>query len=93
MNAVLLLVVGAFSSTEFGIGFLHNRYLFYVVPLWLVATAVWAERRVPVGPPGSWPGRSSSWRRSRRSRPTSSTGTGDAGSTRSPRGFRGGCGA
>ena len=52
VNAVLLLVVGAFSSTEFGIGFLHDRYLFYVVPLWVVATAVWAERRVPVGPVG-----------------------------------------
>ena len=52
VNAVLLLVVGAFSSTEFGIGFMHDRYLFYVVPLWLVATAVWAERRVPVGPVG-----------------------------------------
>lgn len=52
VNAVLLLVVGAFSSTEFGIGFLHDRYLFYVVPLWLVSTAVWAERRLPIGPAG-----------------------------------------
>jgi len=47
-NAVLLLVVGAFSSTEFGVGFLHDRYLFYVVPLWIVSTAVWAERRLPI---------------------------------------------
>ena len=39
--------MGAFSSTEFGVGFLHDRYLFYVVPLWLVATAVWAERHAP----------------------------------------------
>ncbi|HET9286519.1 MAG TPA: hypothetical protein VFO26_03070 [Gaiella sp.] len=52
VNVVLLLVVGAFSSTEFGVGFLHDRYLFYVVPLWLVSTAVWAERRVPVRPAG-----------------------------------------
>ena len=52
VNAVLLLVVGAFASTEFGIGFLHDRYLFYVVPLWIVATAVWAERRVAGRPPG-----------------------------------------
>jgi hypothetical protein len=52
VNAVLLLVVGAFSSTEFGVGFLHDRYLFYVVPLWLVSTAVWAERRVPIRPLG-----------------------------------------
>ena len=48
-NAVLLLVVGAFSSTEFGVGFLHDRYLFYVVPLWLVATAAWATRREHAG--------------------------------------------
>ncbi len=52
VNVVLLLVVGAFSSTEFGVGFLHDRYLFYVVPLWIVATAVWAERRVPLGRAG-----------------------------------------
>jgi hypothetical protein len=52
VNAVLLLVVGAFSSTEFGVGFLHDRYLFYVVPLWIVSTAVWAERRVPLRPLG-----------------------------------------
>ena len=49
---MLLLVVGAFSSTEFGVGFLHDRYLFYVVPLWILATAVWAQRRVAVGPIG-----------------------------------------
>jgi hypothetical protein len=52
VNAVLLVVVGAFSSTEFGVGFLHDRYLFYVVPLWIVATAAWAERRVSMGPVG-----------------------------------------
>jgi hypothetical protein len=52
VNLVLLLVVGAFSSTEFGIGYLHDRYLFYVVPLWIVATAVWAERRLSLGPAG-----------------------------------------
>ena len=52
VNLVLLLVVGAFSSTEFGIGYLHDRYLFYVVPLWVVATAVWAERRLSLGPLG-----------------------------------------
>ena len=50
VNVVLLLVVGAFSSTEFGVGFLHDRYLFYVVPLWLVLTAWWAAHRVPLRP-------------------------------------------
>ena len=52
VNAALLLVVGAFSSTEFGVGFLHDRYLFYVVPLWIVATAVWAHRGRPLRPVG-----------------------------------------
>ena len=52
VNAVLLVVVGAFSSTEFGVGFLHDRYLFYVVPLWIVSTAAWAERRLPIGAVG-----------------------------------------
>ena len=42
-TVVLVVVVGAFSSTEFGVGFLHDRYLFYVVPMWLVLTAVWAH--------------------------------------------------
>jgi hypothetical protein len=50
VNAVLLGVVGAFSSTEFGIGFLHDRYLFYVVPLWLVLTVSWVADRSPLGP-------------------------------------------
>ena len=50
VNVVLVLVVGAFSSTEFGVGFLHDRYLFYVVPLWLVLTAWWAARRVALPP-------------------------------------------
>ena len=50
VNVVLLLVVGAFTSTEFGVGFLHDRYLFYVAPLWIVATAVWAERRIRLRP-------------------------------------------
>ena len=50
VNVVLVLVVGAFSSTEFGVGFLHDRYLFYVVPLWLVLTAWWAAPQVPLRP-------------------------------------------
>jgi hypothetical protein len=50
VNVVLVLVVGAFASTEFGVGFLHDRYLFYVVPLWLVLTAWWAATRVPLRP-------------------------------------------
>ena len=50
VNVVLVLVVGAFSSTEYGIGFLHDRYLFYVAPLWIVLTVWWAANRVPLRP-------------------------------------------
>lgn len=45
VTVVLVLVVGVFSATEFGIGFLHDRYLFYVVPLALVLVASWATAR------------------------------------------------
>ncbi|MFL5967751.1 MAG: phospholipid carrier-dependent glycosyltransferase [Gaiellaceae bacterium] len=44
---VTTLVVAAFSSAEFGFSRLHDRYLFYVVPLWLILTALWVERRLP----------------------------------------------
>jgi hypothetical protein len=44
-----ILVVAAFSATQFGLGRLHDRYLFYVVPAWLVVLAAWAAR----GGPGS----------------------------------------
>ena len=52
VNTALVLVVGAFTSTEFGVGFLHDRYLFYVAPLWIVSTAAWAERGLPLRPVG-----------------------------------------
>ena len=48
-------VVAAFSATQFGLGRLHDRYLFYVVPLWLVLLAAWVaggarrSRRLAVG--------------------------------------------
>jgi len=32
-----ILVVATFSASQFGLGRLHDRYLFYVVPLWLVS--------------------------------------------------------
>lgn len=41
VNAVVFLVVAAFASTPYSQGRLQDRYLFYVVPLWLVAGAVW----------------------------------------------------
>jgi hypothetical protein len=40
-NVCVLAVVAAFASTTAGQERLHDRYLFYLVPLWLVAGAVW----------------------------------------------------
>jgi hypothetical protein len=44
-TVVLVLAVGAFLSTPFGAGRLHDRYLFYVLPLWLVVAAAAARRQ------------------------------------------------
>ena len=41
VNVCALLVVAAFASTPYSQDRLQDRYLFYVVPLWLVAGAVW----------------------------------------------------
>jgi hypothetical protein len=49
-NVVTVVLVAAFSSATFGGERLHDRYLFYVVPLWLVLLAVWLDR----GAPASW---------------------------------------
>jgi len=43
-NVLTILLVAAFSSATFGGLRLHDRYLFYVVPLWLVLLAVWLQR-------------------------------------------------
>ena len=43
----LILVAAAFSSTPAGLDHLHDRYLFYVVPLWLVVLAVWLHDGLP----------------------------------------------
>ncbi len=43
-SVLTILVVAAFSSASFGFQRLHDRYLFYVVPLWLVLFASWLER-------------------------------------------------
>ena len=47
VNLVTVLLVAAFSSATFGGERLHDRYLFYVLPLWLVAFAVWLQRGAP----------------------------------------------
>jgi hypothetical protein len=44
VNVITVLIVAAFSSATFGGERLHDRYLFYVVPLWLVLFALWLVR-------------------------------------------------
>jgi len=46
-NACGLLVVAAFTSTPWGYDRLHDRYGFYLVPLWLVGLVVWLARGLP----------------------------------------------
>ena len=47
LNLAFLLLAGAFSSLPYGYDRLHDRYLFYVVPLWLVAFVVWLSDGLP----------------------------------------------
>ena len=47
VNAALILVAAAFSSTPAGLDHLHDRYLFYVVPLWLAVLGRVARGRPP----------------------------------------------
>ncbi|MBA3734348.1 MAG: hypothetical protein H0W90_03980 [Actinobacteria bacterium] len=47
VNVVTILIVAAFSSATFGGERLHDRYLFYIVPLWLVLFALWLVRGAP----------------------------------------------
>jgi hypothetical protein len=44
VNVLTVVLVAAFSSASFGGERLHDRYLFYVVPLWLILFAVWLDR-------------------------------------------------
>ena len=44
VNLIMVVIVGAFSSATFGGERLHDRYLFYIVPLWLVLFALWLVR-------------------------------------------------
>ena len=46
-NATGLLVVAAFTSTPWGYDRLHDRYGFYLLPLWLVVFAVWLADGLP----------------------------------------------
>lgn len=40
-------LVAAFASSEFGLGLLYDRYLFYLVPLWLLVFVVWLHEGMP----------------------------------------------
>jgi hypothetical protein len=42
-----LLAAGAFASTPYSQSRLYDRYVFYVVPLWLIVVAVWLRDRAP----------------------------------------------
>jgi hypothetical protein len=46
-NAIGLLVVAAFTSTPWGYDRLHDRYAFYLLPLWLVVLVVWLADGLP----------------------------------------------
>jgi hypothetical protein len=47
VNTIFLLIVAAFASSPYGYGALHDRYLFYVAPLWLTVFAFWLSRGLP----------------------------------------------
>jgi len=47
VNAGMLFVTAAFSSTEFGFDRLHDRNIFYLAPLWLILLAVWLAEGLP----------------------------------------------
>ena len=46
-NVSGLLVVAAFTSTPWGYDRLHDRYGFYLLPLWLIALVVWLASGLP----------------------------------------------
>jgi len=46
-NVSGLLVVAAFASSPFGFDRLHDRYGFYLLPLWLIVLAVWLDSGLP----------------------------------------------
>ena len=46
-NVVGVGLIAAFASTDFGLGILYDRYLFYLVPLWLLLLVVWIGEGMP----------------------------------------------
>ncbi len=46
-NLVGIGLIAAFASTSAGLGLLYDRYLFYLVPLWLIAFVAWLHDGMP----------------------------------------------
>jgi Dolichyl-phosphate-mannose-protein mannosyltransferase len=46
-SLVLLVTVGMFASSEYAVGSLHDRNLFYVYPFWLMFFVGWLEGGLP----------------------------------------------
>ena len=46
-NVTGLLVVAAFASSPWGFDRLHDRYGFYLLPLWLIGLVVWLDSGLP----------------------------------------------
>ncbi len=46
-NLIGIGLIAAFASTSAGLGLLYDRYLFYLVPLWLIALVVWLHAGMP----------------------------------------------
>lgn len=47
VNAVMLAVVSVFAASDYAVGHLHDRKLFYLYPLWLVLFAAWLADGLP----------------------------------------------
>jgi hypothetical protein len=47
VSSAMLVVAAAFASSPYGYSELHDRYLFYVAPLWLTGFALWLSRGLP----------------------------------------------
>jgi len=47
VTTLALLAAGAFGSTPYSQSRLYDRYVFYVIPLWLIAGAVWLREGAP----------------------------------------------
>jgi len=47
VSSAMLVAAAAFASSPYGYSELHDRYLFYVAPLWLTGFAAWLSRGLP----------------------------------------------